>query len=430
MQESPKELVARHLDEDRVLDLLRASIQTPSVTGSERGYADLLGQAMREMDFDHSEVLPFAEDRANVWGGLRGTGGGAGVMFLGHIDTVSVGDWAQQWAGSPREDPFGAVVVDGEMTGRGSADQKAGVVAAIMAMDLIKRSGVRLKGDVTGVFVADEEGGEPGSATGQSLGIKACVTEIEAGRIPSADFAVYTEPTTLQVYTAQMGFLTADITVHGESAYFGMPWLGRDALRQAHVLLSRLWDYSDGLWEAARHPLIERPFVLVTGVQAGGLVAVPGEAVISLIQKILPGQSLDEAQAGLDDLLKAAAVRDGIQATIEYTSPRDHPAGGTPAELIGENPHAATLQRALRTVAPDRGGVEGAPYWSEMSFTQRQLGIPTVYCGPGDISCCHTADERVSVREVIQATEAFALFILETCGVEPEMSRTPSKEML
>jgi acetylornithine deacetylase len=65
-----------------------------------------------------------------------------------------------------------------------------------------------------------------------------------------------------------------------------------------------------------------------------------------------------------------------------------------------------------------------------MSFTQRQLGIPTVYCGPGDISCCHTADERVSVREVVQATEAFALFILDTCGTEPEMFRTPSKEML
>jgi acetylornithine deacetylase/succinyl-diaminopimelate desuccinylase-like protein len=430
LQESSRELVARYLDEDRVLELLRTSIQTPSVTGSERAYAELLAETMRQLDFDSSELMPIADERANVWGGLKGAGGGTNLMFLGHIDTVSVGDWAQRWAGTPREDPFGAVVVDGEMTGRGSADQKAGIVAAVMAMDLVKRSGVRLKGDVTGVFVADEEGGEPGSATGQSVGIKACVPEIAAGRIPSADFAIYTEPTTLQVYTAQMGFLTADITVHGESAYFGMPWLGRDALRQAHALLTRLWDYSDRLWEAARHPLIERPFVLVTGVQAGGLVAVPGEAVISLIQKILPGQSMDEAREGLEDLLKAASVRDGVQATIEYTSPRDHPAGGTPAELTGDNPHAANLQRALRTVAPGRGDIEGAPYWSEMSFTQRQLGIPTVYCGPGDISCCHTADERVSVREVVQATEAFALFILETCGTEPEMSQTPSKEML
>jgi acetylornithine deacetylase len=430
LQESSKELVARHLDEQRVLQLLRASIQTPSVTGGERAYADLLAETMSGLGFDRSEVMPFAEGRANAWGALQGTGGGTDLMFAGHIDTVSVGDWSQHWAGTPCEDPFGAVVVEGEMTGRGSADQKAGIVAAISAMDLIKRSGVRLKGDVIGLFVADEEGGEPGSATGHSAGIKACIPEIEAGRIPSADFAIYTEPTTLQVYTAQMGFLTADITVHGESAYFGRPWLGRDALRQAHQLLTRLWDYSDRLWEANRHPLIERPFLLVTGLQAGGLVAVPGDASISLIQKILPGQSMDEARAGLEDLLKTAAVRDGIRTTIAFTSPRDHSAGGTPAELVADSPHVANLQRAVRAVAPQRGAIEGAPYWSEMSFTQHQLGIPTVYCGPGDISCCHTAHERVSVREVVQATEAFALFILDTCGTEPEMFLTPSKEML
>jgi acetylornithine deacetylase len=428
--ENQRDLVARHLDADRVEDVLRRSVQTPSVTGHERAYAELLHDLMQGMGFDSSHVLPFDQDRANVWGGLTGTGGGTNLMFLGHIDTVSVGDWSQRWAGTPLEDPFGAVVVDGEMAGRGAADQKAGVVAAVMAMDLVRRSGIRLKGDVTGVFVADEEGGEPGSSTGRSVGIKHCVAEIEAGRLPSADFAVYTEPTTLQVYTAQMGFLTADIRVHGESAYFGRPWLGRDALRLAHVLLQRLWEYSDELWAASRHPLVERPFLLVTGLQAGGLVAVPGEAVITLIQKILPGQTMDDARTGLDDLLKLAAVRDGVTATIEYTSPRDHPAGGTPAELSGDNPHVAALQSALRQVAPDRGGVEGAPYWSEMPFTQNQLGIPTVYCGPGDITCCHTAEERVSVREVVRATEAFAHFIINTCGTEEELPDNPTKEKM
>jgi acetylornithine deacetylase len=65
---------------------------------------------------------------------------------------------------------------------------------------------------------------------------------------------------------------------------------------------------------------------------------------------------------------------------------------------------------------PGRGGIEGAPFWSEGSFTVHQLGIPTVYCAPGDISNCHTFQERVPVAEYLAGVEAFALFMARFCG--------------
>jgi acetylornithine deacetylase/succinyl-diaminopimelate desuccinylase-like protein len=69
-------------------------------------------------------------------------------------------------------------------------------------------------------------------------------------------------------------------------------------------------------------------------------------------------------------------------------------------------------------VAPDRGAIEGAPYWSEAPFLSTELGIPTVYCAPGDIRNAHTLEERVELREYFDGIVAFAAF-LTTLADEP-----------
>ncbi|MNU03622.1 hypothetical protein D3C72_2477150 [compost metagenome] len=65
-----------------------------------------------------------------------------------------------------------------------------------------------------------------------------------------------------------------------------------------------------------------------------------------------------------------------------------------------------------------RGGIEGAPFWSESPFFVNGLGIPAVYCAPGDIRNCHTFEERVSVEEYLAGVVAFAGFIARFCGME------------
>jgi len=65
----------------------------------------------------------------------------------------------------------------------------------------------------------------------------------------------------------------------------------------------------------------------------------------------------------------------------------------------------------VRGVRPDRGVIEGAPYWSEAPFLTNALGVPTVYCAPGDIRNCHTLEERVELREYFDGIVAFAAFL-------------------
>jgi acetylornithine deacetylase/succinyl-diaminopimelate desuccinylase-like protein len=64
----------------------------------------------------------------------------------------------------------------------------------------------------------------------------------------------------------------------------------------------------------------------------------------------------------------------------------------------------------------DRGRIAGAPFWSEASFLT-SLGIPTVYFAPGDISICHTLEERVPVDEFIAGVAAMSEFIANYCGI-------------
>src|SRR5438105_3590349 len=87
---------------------------------------------------------------------------------------------------------------------------------AVGALRTLHAAGVRHAGDVVTAWVCDEESGEPG--LGRSIGMHAVAARIDDGRIPRTDFAVYVEPTSLAVYTAQIGFVIADVEIEGRSA--------------------------------------------------------------------------------------------------------------------------------------------------------------------------------------------------------------------
>ena len=151
--------------------------------------------------------------------------------------------------------------------------------------------------------------------------------------MPKPDFAIYVEPTTLDVYSAQMGFFIADIEVTGRTAYFGVPELGADALKAAHAILAALWAHSADLETRGSHPLIGRSFLLVTGIEGGGLIAVPERCRLSLIRKLRPGEDLTAAAAELEAVVRGAVADPDIRVAFSYPAGRDHEIGGTATEI-------------------------------------------------------------------------------------------------
>ncbi len=74
------------------------------------------------------------------------------IAILAHLDVVPVGDGWQQ-------DPFGAEIIDGNMYGRGTSDDKGPAVAALYAMYACKLAEVPLNREVRLILGCDEESG-------------------------------------------------------------------------------------------------------------------------------------------------------------------------------------------------------------------------------------------------------------------------------
>ena len=411
------EAVAEAVNPHGLTELVQEAVRIPSVTPHERDFAQWVHGQLQDGAWERVQLSPCAENRPNVY---ASTGrGGPSLILAGHLDTVHADDWRAHWAGTDRADPYAAPIIDRAIWGRGAADQKAGICAVVEALRAINRTGHKPKGSITALFVCDEESGQPGS--GVSAGMK---TAIADGVIPQdhpPDFLIYTEPTTSAIYTAQMGFLIAQITLTGRSAYFGRPEQGVDALQAGHHLLSALWKHSDDLRALPQHALIGPAFLLVTEVSSGGNIAVPGQFNLSLIRKVLPDERLDAAAGAIRDIAAQVASDHAVEASVEFSAPRDHPVGGNPDEISTDHPAVQALGASISAVTGDSPRIEAAPFWSEKSFLSSR-GVPGVYFAPGDISNCHTPFEHVEIDELIAATRTLAHFVAYWCGLEPALT--------
>ena len=111
------------------IQLAQDLVRCPSVTPAEGGALDLMQDELCKLGFDCTR-LPFGRGVARIDNlfARRGTGG-PHFAFAGHTDVVPAGDFTK-W----QHDPFGGVLQDGKLFGRGAADMKGGVAAFVAAV--------------------------------------------------------------------------------------------------------------------------------------------------------------------------------------------------------------------------------------------------------------------------------------------------------
>jgi len=132
-------------------------IDSTDPPGNETRVAEYVKQTL---EADGIPVMMVAKDpaRANIIARLKGNGSKRPILIMGHSDTVRVD--ASKWTFPP----FSATRDSGYVYGRGTLDDKSDLMAALMTMLLLKRSGVKLDRDVIFVSEAGEE-----AATGPGI---------------------------------------------------------------------------------------------------------------------------------------------------------------------------------------------------------------------------------------------------------------------
>ncbi|MCV7065578.1 M20/M25/M40 family metallo-hydrolase [Mycolicibacterium farcinogenes] len=204
------------VDVDAVVGLTRDLVRIPSENppGRESEVVEYLHQVFRAMGLT-GEVVEPAVGRRNL---LVSTGDGRHsgkpvLLVNGHLDTVPVR--ADAW----RHGPFSGELRDGRLYGRGSADMKGGVAAAVAALQVCRNIGLELPCEVTFHLVADEElGGEHGTQT------------LLRQNLIHADACLDPEPTGLRLCLAERGLMFATVTTTGIPAHGSEPSKGRSAI--------------------------------------------------------------------------------------------------------------------------------------------------------------------------------------------------------
>ena len=335
-----------------------------------------------------STLVPNAEGtKANLFASI-GPQVEGGIVLSGHTDVVPVD--GQPWT----TDPWALTEKsDGNLYGRGTCDMKGFIAVALAHVPAIQRA--RLKVPLHFAFSYDEEIG--------CLGAPALVEKL-LGNVPRPRAVIVGEPTMMGVVNAQNAGGGIIATFTGVEAHSSMTHLGVSAIHFAGDFIHWLNELQAELAGRKRTDIDTVPghttinVGIVTGGTAGNILA--RECTLNWGYRTLPGDDPWEVQRRADKyvaellLPKMRAKHPDANITLKRRS-------FLPALNPDENIEAAKL--ALQWTGGNR--TYAVPYGTEAGIF-RGHGIPTVICGPGDISQAHQPNEFVA-RSQMDACDGF-----------------------
>jgi acetylornithine deacetylase/succinyl-diaminopimelate desuccinylase family protein len=378
--------VRAFLDVDEVVGLTKAlvAVDTRNPPGNERPIEGAVRAALERWRPDWTDIEP-TPGRMSLVASLphpEGPGDRPTLIINGHLDVVPV------TAGAWSRDPFDPQVENGRLYGRGSADMKGGIAAAICALAVLERAGRAPACDVVFHLVADEErGGRYGTKVLLERGLLA------------GDACLVPEPTDLQLCVAERGLMQATLTVRGRPGHGSRPREAVSAIEHAARLVLALHaaDFGD-----PDHPLLGRPTANVGTINGGDTFNTVAEScVIGLDRRVLPGATEASTEAQIRKRVDGVGVK-GLHYELEVDT------FGEASEMPSDDPWVKQVGAAIERATGEQPGVIGMSFTTDARFMRNQALIPTVVCGPGSVEQAHGNDEWVSVDRLADATVAFA----------------------
>jgi acetylornithine deacetylase len=402
---------------DKAVELLRNMISIPSVTGDEAAIQKYLASYMAKIGLDvdmwetdwdelkkHPGYRPVQrgyKGRPNLVATLKGAGGGRSLLLNGHTDVIPVGEgWSQ--------DPWSAAIRDGRIYGRGSADMKSGVASHIVAVELIKAAGLKLKGDVLINVVVDEEVSGHGTLD----------TVIRGYR---ADAGISGETSDLAVQPACIGRIWFEISIAGKPAGIQKRYQGVSGIDLGNKIVKAVQELEARRVATVSHPLYPNALdslPCMIGIFSAGNYpsAFPDSCLLKGSIGTVPGEDHQGVKQSLVDQVARAAASDSWM--------KDHPPvvrfvgyDAQASEIPRDHPIVQTVVNSLRQVGRDAqiSGRQGA---ADTRFLNEYANTPTVIFGPGSTSIMHATDEYVSIDDYITAIKVVALSICDWCQAE------------
>jgi succinyl-diaminopimelate desuccinylase len=414
----PIERVLAEVDRatEEIVQLTADLVRIPTINPPGEDYeacAHFLGDFLKRRAFEieyiaadgrpeHTPRFP----RVNVIATRRG-GPGPLVHLNGHIDVVPPGDgWTVE--------PFGGLVRDGKIFGRGVCDMKAGIAAAVFAAEAIERAGVTLPGTIEISGTVDEESG----------GFAGVAHLAERGRIAKGrtDFVIIPEPLDVdRICIGHRGVYWFEVTARGRIGHGSMPFLGVSAIDGMGRLLQSVRDELMPLLASRRTgvPVVpagaRQATINVNGIDGGQPVdGIQTPCVADVCRAVfdrrfLIEEGFDATKREVADLVASVAARtNGVRFDV-----RDlmvvHP-----TRTPDDSPVIGSLERAIQSVLGRPAQLIASPGTYDHKHVARIANVPhCVAYGPGALELAHQPDEYCRIDDIVSATKVLALATLD-----------------
>ncbi|MBI5381211.1 MAG: M20/M25/M40 family metallo-hydrolase [Opitutae bacterium] len=387
-------------------------IRLPSVPGQEhevmllceREFAKLgvtvervpLSNAIKK-DPDYSDPVPDInyDGRFNLRVIRKGTGGGKKLIINAHTDVVPPSEG--------QIDPYNPRVENGIMFGRGACDDKGQVALFYFMLKALDALNIKLKGDLVGHIVVEEENGGNGSLAMARTGEK-------------ADACMVLEASEGKLFTSIRGAVWFRLVFNGKAGHSGQAGQTRSALLMARDAIAILEKFHAETLAASRGlPLFDpfpNPMPITFGkLQAGNWpAAAPSRASMEGVLGLLPNKTKEQICEGMRQAL-AKGGDEFFSKNFELSFMYRHDSS------VVDPKHAfpqAILASAKQAGVPLEVGAMTAS--CDAWFYNNQVGIPTVVYGAGTLKVAHSKDEQLSLKELTDSACLLTTFVRDYCG--------------
>ena len=405
---------------DEMIAFLRGLVQIPTVNPPGKEYlagAEFIGARLKEFGYQVQYVAAEgrpehtrAHPRVNVIGSMAGSKARPLVHFNGHFDVVPVG---KGWT----VDAFAGLVRDGKLYGRGTADQKAGIAAAIHAGEAIRRSGVKLLGTLEQSGTVDEESG----------GFAGVAWLAECGLIHKdrTDFVIITEPSNVdRVCIGHRGVYWFKVIQHGRIGHGSMPHLGVNAADHLadviheinHTLKPRIAKRITNM--PVEPPGSRRPSININAVFGGQpeegtqTPCVIDRAGAIFDRRFLAEEPLEEVQREIHELLEALRrAQPAFQYSLEDLMVV-HPTQTDPSSIL-----VRTVSQSIEEVLGKKAPLIASPGTYDQKHVTRIGHVKDcIAYGPGILDLAHQPDEYVVIEDLVNSAKVMALTAMRLLG--------------
>ena len=218
------------------------------------------------------------------------------------------------------------------------------------------------------------------------------------------DAALVAEPTGLHAVVAHKGVTRWRCHTRGRAGHSSRPVAENNAIYRMARVVSEIERFAGELeTDGPAHPLCGRRTLSVGTIRGGtGPNMMPERCTIEIDCRLPPGDSPEDARQELIDRLSQPAAT---------TFPLAHDMAFISGPPLSDDDNRHLADRLLQSVGEvaGGGGRQGVPYATNAAF-YAETGVPSVVFGPGSIEQAHTADEWISLDQLLQSTEIIERF--------------------